>query len=113
MIGIVCARSLHYQFYSWYFWSLPFLLANSGLYAPAQIFVLGLIEIVWNLYPPSERASVALLQGHLVLLGFLWHSPFLGPVKQYVRRKVAARGGSKGAVAAAEKVKTRSAKKRE
>ncbi|MFS8008310.1 putative dolichyl-P-Man:Man(5)GlcNAc(2)-PP-dolichol alpha-1,3-mannosyltransferase [Helianthus anomalus] len=25
-VCIVCARSLHYRFYSWYFYSLPYLL---------------------------------------------------------------------------------------
>ena len=30
-VGIVCARSLHYQFYSWYFHSVPFLLFDDAV----------------------------------------------------------------------------------
>ncbi|KAH9311874.1 hypothetical protein KI387_026909, partial [Taxus chinensis] len=33
-IGIICARSLHYQFYSWYFYSLPFLLWKTPFPTP-------------------------------------------------------------------------------
>ncbi|THU59197.1 hypothetical protein C4D60_Mb03t22440 [Musa balbisiana] len=35
-IGIVCARSLHYQFYSWYFYSLPFLLWKAPFPTPLR-----------------------------------------------------------------------------
>lgn len=31
LIGIICARSLHYQFYAWYAQSLPLLLWNVNL----------------------------------------------------------------------------------
>ena len=32
-IGITFSRSLHYQFYVWYFHSLPFLLWSTGLHS--------------------------------------------------------------------------------
>lgn len=31
LVGMVFARSLHYQFYVWYFYSLPFLLWSTPL----------------------------------------------------------------------------------
>jgi alpha-1,3-mannosyltransferase len=36
LVGIICARSLHYQFYSWYFHTIPFLLAQSKLPWPIR-----------------------------------------------------------------------------
>lgn len=30
LIGIICSRSLHYQFHSWYFHQIPFLLFFGG-----------------------------------------------------------------------------------
>ncbi|CAI5480813.1 unnamed protein product [Closterium sp. Yama58-4] len=37
-IGIFCARSLHYQFYSWYYFSIPYLLWISPLPTPLREF---------------------------------------------------------------------------
>ena len=48
-IGILCARSLHYQFYCWYFCSLPFLLWLT----PYNL----LVRYVWSLYPFSHVGS--------------------------------------------------------
>lgn len=77
-VGIVFARSLHYQFYTWYFHSLPFLLFynvdfKNSLYKNVQSITLRLgvfvaIEAVWNIYPPQSWTSSLLLISHLWIL---------------------------------------------
>ncbi|CAA7388808.1 unnamed protein product [Spirodela intermedia] len=74
-IGIVCARSLHYQFYSWYFYSLPFLLWRTPFPTPLRLALFGTVELCWNIYPSTSYSSVLLLCAHLLLLLGLWKAP--------------------------------------
>ncbi|XP_042464256.1 dol-P-Man:Man(5)GlcNAc(2)-PP-Dol alpha-1,3-mannosyltransferase-like isoform X1 [Zingiber officinale] len=60
-IGIVCARSLHYQFYSWYFYSLPFLLWISPFPTPLRLILFAGVELCWNIYPSNVYSSCLLL----------------------------------------------------
>lgn len=87
--GIVCCRTLHYQFYSWYFHTLPFLLADAAPVLPwwMQVVVFGGIEVVFNVYPPTAAMSVLLHLCHLTLLyGLLRRPPAVA--KQDVPRYV-------------------------
>ncbi|XP_063372778.1 lethal(2)neighbour of tid protein 2 [Cydia amplana] len=69
-IGIVCARSLHYQFYSWYFHSLPYLLWSTNFSIIFKFLILALIEFSWNTYPSTVLSSMLLHFCHLsILLG--------------------------------------------
>lgn len=74
-VGIVFARSLHYQFYSWYFFTLPPLLfwADASLFVGALALVT--IELAWNAFPASPLSSALLLVAHLYLLGALFAGP--------------------------------------
>lgn len=74
-IGIVFARSLHYQFYSWYFYSLPFLLWKTTFPTPVRLAIFVGVELCWNVYPSTPVSSVVLLLCHVSLLGGLWFSP--------------------------------------
>lgn len=74
-IGIVCARTLHYQFYSWYCHSLPFLLWSTSLRTWQRLAVWLAIEVVWNVYPPTAASSLLLLTCHCSLLAALWRCP--------------------------------------
>lgn len=67
-IGIVCARSLHYQFYSWYFHSLPYLLWSCNFSVIVRFLILALIELCWNTYPSTNLTSALLHACHLVIL---------------------------------------------
>jgi alpha-1,3-mannosyltransferase len=67
-IGIICSRSLHYQFYSWYFHSLPFLIYKSNLFLPLQYVLFFTIEICWNIFPSTSTSSLLLLICHITLL---------------------------------------------
>lgn len=68
LIGITCARSLHYQFYSWYFHSLVYLVFCTGYSKPFSFLLLGLIEYCWNTYPSTNVSSLLLHFCHLSLL---------------------------------------------
>lgn len=67
-IGVVCARSLHYQFYTWYFHSLPYLVHCTGLSKSAMFLTLAIIEYCWNCYPSTELSSAVLHVCHVVIL---------------------------------------------
>lgn len=67
-IGLVCSRSLHYQFYVWYFHSLPHLVWFTEFRLSYKFLLLGLIEYCWNTYPSTNVSSALLHVCHLVLL---------------------------------------------
>ena len=56
-VGMLCARSLHYQFYAYIAWSTPFLLWKSGLH-PVLIYAIWTAqEWAWNVYPSTDTSS--------------------------------------------------------
>ncbi|XP_017472496.1 PREDICTED: lethal(2)neighbour of tid protein 2 [Rhagoletis zephyria] len=67
-IGLICARSLHYQFYVWYFHSLPYLTWSTDYSLGIRFLLLGLIELCWNTYPSTNITSGLLHLCHFVLL---------------------------------------------
>lgn len=56
-IGMLCARSLHYQFFSWIAWATPLLLWRSKLNPALQYFIWFGQEMAWNIYPSNELSS--------------------------------------------------------
>ncbi|XP_017554666.2 dol-P-Man:Man(5)GlcNAc(2)-PP-Dol alpha-1,3-mannosyltransferase isoform X2 [Pygocentrus nattereri] len=77
-IGMCFCRSLHYQFYVWYFHTLPYLLWSGGVKKLAhllRVLILGLIELAWNTYPSTTYSSVSLHVCHLIILLCLWLNP--------------------------------------
>ncbi|DBB15846.1 TPA: hypothetical protein ACH3X3_004039 [Trebouxia sp. C0006] len=73
LIGIACARTLHFQFYSWYFHSVPLLLWHAEMFSPLRIVVFVCIEVVWNTFPPATWSSACLLFCHLTMLFELYN----------------------------------------
>ncbi|PIO28409.1 hypothetical protein AB205_0137460 [Aquarana catesbeiana] len=74
-LGVTFSRSLHYQFYVWYFHTLPYLLwctNTSALPGLAKILILGLIELSWNTFPSTSMSSGALHICHGAILLHLW-----------------------------------------
>lgn len=71
-IGIAFSRSLHYQFYVWYFHTLPYLLWSTSLSPVSKLCILGAIELSWNTYPSTDFSSLLLHVCHAILLFKLW-----------------------------------------
>ncbi|KAK6780772.1 hypothetical protein RDI58_022956 [Solanum bulbocastanum] len=84
-IGIICARSLHYQFYSWYFYCLPYLLWKTPFPTLLRLFLFAAVEFCWNVFPSNTYSSLVLLSVHLIILGGLWIS---SPEYPYVEKTI-------------------------
>lgn len=91
LIGIIFARSLHYQFYSWYAQQLPFLLwhtkypvilryshlililpLSSLIVCCLRIIILFCVEYAWNIFPSTISSSGILLISNIMILVGIW-----------------------------------------
>jgi alpha-1,3-mannosyltransferase len=77
-VGICFARTLHYQFYAWYFHSLPFLLWWSSsssaarkwnLPIPLRLLCLAAMEWSFLTFPATPLSSAMLQLVHFLILG--------------------------------------------
>ncbi|KAI0889108.1 glycosyltransferase family 58 protein [Annulohypoxylon maeteangense] len=57
IIGLLFARTLHYQFYSYLAWSTPYLLWRSGAHPVVQYGLWALQEWAWNVFPSTPISS--------------------------------------------------------
>mmetsp|Transcript_13427 Transcript_13427/g.19592 ORF Transcript_13427/g.19592 Transcript_13427/m.19592 type:complete len:430 (-) Transcript_13427:13-1302(-) len=71
-IGVAFARTLHYQFYSWYFHSIPFMLWVTKLPIPLKLLTILMVEYAFNVFPATPFSSAILQFGHGIILLALW-----------------------------------------
>ncbi|KFQ28442.1 Dol-P-Man:Man(5)GlcNAc(2)-PP-Dol alpha-1,3-mannosyltransferase, partial [Merops nubicus] len=92
-LGVCCSRSLHYQFYVWYFHTLPYLLwctPTTKLAHMPKVLLLGVIELCWNTYPSTVCSSLSLHVCHGLILLQLWYGTATPPVTPQLSRSPAA-----------------------
>ena len=71
-IGMLFARSLHYQFYAWIAWGAPFLLSRTSIHPALQYFVWFGQELAWNVYPSVELSSKIVVGVLAVIVIQVW-----------------------------------------
>ena len=60
-IGMLCARSLHYQFYAYLAWTTPFLLWQAKFHPVLIYAVWAVQEWGWNVFPSTNASSAAVV----------------------------------------------------
>jgi len=61
LIGMTFSRSLHYQFYSWYAYQLPYFVSKGRANLVVKLVCLISIECAWNTFPATWWSSTVLL----------------------------------------------------
>ena len=79
-IGIVFARSLHYQFYAWYFHMLPYLLWKCNIPNPLRFICWLVVELAFNTFPSTAWSSLLLSLVHVFILLKLYFTPSPTPL---------------------------------
>ena len=85
VIGIVFARSLHFQFYVWYYHQLPLLLFSmTRVPLWLKLTAMGAIEVIWNIFPSTPVTSLCLTVIHVALLvGMAFGQPLYSAYHRY------------------------------
>jgi len=78
LIGIIFARSLHYQFYSWYAQQVPFLALKTPYPLVIKVGLILSVEYAWNIFPSTVLSSSVLVAANTLLLLGIWFSDATG-----------------------------------
>jgi alpha-1,3-mannosyltransferase len=78
-IGLLCARSLHYQFYAYLGWATPYLLWRSGVHPVLVLANLALQEFAWLQYPSTTVSSITVVVELMVALASVWYGSAYQP----------------------------------
>ncbi|TKX19884.1 ALG3-like protein [Elsinoe australis] len=83
-VGMLFARSLHYQFYSWLAWGSPYLLWRSGTSPVAVVLAWAAQEWAWNVYPSTTISSAVVVLSLAWQVYGIWAAP---PIEELWRRQ--------------------------
>ena len=72
VVGLLFARSLHYQFYSYLAWSTPYLLWRGGLHPVFQYVLWALQEWAWNVFPSTPTSSAIAVGVIAITVAAVW-----------------------------------------
>jgi alpha-1,3-mannosyltransferase len=72
VIGMLFARSLHYQFYAYLAWATPFLLWRSGTHPVLQYALWFAQEWAWNVYPSTDSSSMVVVGVMAITVAAVW-----------------------------------------
>lgn len=72
VIGLLFARSLHYQFYAYLAWSTPYLLWRGGAHPIVQYGLWALQEWAWNVYPSTPASSGVVIGVMAITVALSW-----------------------------------------
>jgi len=61
VIGLLCARSLHYQFFAYLSWASPFLFWKAGFHPAVGYIMWAVQEWAWNIFPSTSKSSMAVV----------------------------------------------------
>lgn len=73
-VGIAFARTLHYQFYSWFYPTLPYLLWKTNMPLLFKVYSLITAEFAFNTFPATQASSVSLQLINMFLIISLYFS---------------------------------------
>lgn len=71
-IGMLFARSLHYQFYAYIALATPFLLWRSGMHPVLQFSLWIAQEWAWNVYPSTDMSSMVVVGVLFTTVASVW-----------------------------------------
>ena len=71
-IGLLCARTLHYQFFAYIAWASPFLLWKARLPVPIVCAIWAIQEVAWNIYPATAASSLTVVGCLIVQVAGVW-----------------------------------------